>query len=80
MPNKRIIQAGSAEDIELDMTNILHAKRSTGMEDYGQAGGNNSTHKNNYRNSNRADNSGSDSDDGEEFDIHGRPQVQKRRP
>ena len=32
MPNKRIIQAGSAEDIEIDMTNILHAKRSSGMD------------------------------------------------
>ena len=28
MPNKRVIKAGSAEDIEIDMTNILHAKRS----------------------------------------------------
>ena len=43
MPNKRIIQAGSAEDIEIDMSNILFAKRSSGIE------------IDHYRTSNRAD-------------------------
>ena len=78
MPNKRIIQAGSAEDIEIDMANILHAKRSTDAGNGGYAGTNLAPVKeaaanHNYRTSNRAENSGSDSDDGEEYDINGRP-------
>ena len=78
MPNKRIIQAGSAEDIEIDMANILHAKRSTDVGTGGRAGHNlapinEAAANHNYRTSNRAENSGSESDDGDEYDINGRP-------
>ena len=73
MPNKRIIQAGSAEDIEIDMANILHAKRSTDAGNGGLAPVKEAAANHNYRTSNRAENSGSDSDDGEEYDINGRP-------